>query len=137
VWGTITFAAFLVFLALGLLAWHWNVWRQADHGGLPEREQEFHRRQFRRRIQASGMLGVIGLLIMGSLWIEETIAQALFWLGVLFALLWVVLLALADWWASRTFYGRDQALQTAEIEILKAEIRKYESEQQNQRNNPS
>lgn len=130
-WGTVAFAASLVFLALGLLAWHWNTWRKADHGGLPEREQEFHRRQFRRRIQASGMLGVIGLLILGSLWIEETWAQAAFWLGVLFALLWVILLALTDWWASRTYYGRDQVLQAAQIEVLKAEIRKYEQEQQN------
>jgi hypothetical protein len=121
-------------LSLGLLAWHWNSWRQSDHGGLPEREQLFYRRQFRRRVLASGMLGVIGLLMTASLWIQETSAQLTFWLGILFALLWVILLAITDWWASRTHFGRDQVLQTVERELLKAEIRKYQLEQQNKQN---
>jgi hypothetical protein len=128
-YGTITFGALLVVLSLLLLAIHWNSWRKADHGGLSEREQDFHRRQFRRRIQSSGMLGLVGLLMLGSLWIEETWAQAMLWTGLLFALLWVIAMALLDYWASRTHYGRDQVLNTAEMEVLKAEIRKFEREQ--------
>ena len=128
-YGTIAFGASLVALSLLLLATHWNSWRKADHGGLSDRDQEFHRRQFRRRIQSSGMLGLIGLLMLGSLWLEETWAQAMLWVGLCFALLWVIGMALLDWWLSSTHYGRDQVLNTAEIEILKAEIRKFEREQ--------
>ena len=129
VWSTIVFAAALVLLALVLLGLHWTTWRQADHGGLSEREQDFHRRQFRRRILSSGMLGLMGLMMLGSLWIEAAWAQFLFWVGMLLGIGAVMLLALADWWSSRTHYGRDQVLQAAQIELLKAEIRKYQSEQ--------
>ena len=125
---TLGFSACLVLLSLALLAWHWSAWRKIDHGGLAQRDQEFFRRQFRRRTLISGMVGVIGLMIACSLWIEETWAQATFWVGVLMALVWMVLLAMMDWWSSRTFYGRDQAVHAAAIEVLKAEVRKYESE---------
>ncbi len=122
--GTLIFAALLVALSLALLAMHWNTWRQADHGGLAERERDFFRRQFRRRIQASGMLGLIGLVMASSLWLNEIWQQALLWSGVLCALVWLVLIAILDGWSSRTFYGRDQAITAAQIERLKKELRK-------------
>ena len=55
--------------------------------------------------------------------------RALFWLGILCAVLWVVLMALIDWWATRAFYGRDEVVNTVQIELLKNEVRKYQEEQ--------
>jgi len=131
-WGTITFSVLLVGLSLVLLAIHWNTWRKSDHGGLAQREQKFYRQQFRRRIMSSGMLGVTGLVMLGSLWIEQAWALAMLWIGVMLALLWVVLMALLDWWSSSVHYGRDEVLNTVELEILKSEIRKYQEDQQRQ-----
>ena len=62
-WPTLLFSAALVFGSLVLLAWHVKAWREADHGGLSERDYEFFRRQYRRRMQSSGMLGIIGFLV--------------------------------------------------------------------------
>lgn len=129
-WGTIVFSTLLVILSLALLATHWAAWRKSDHGGLSEREQKFTRRQFRRRTQASGMLGTIGLLMLSSLWVEDVRIRALFWLGLLCAVLWVVMMALIDWWSTRTFYGRDEIVNTVEMELLKKEIRRFQEEQQ-------
>ena len=75
--GSLLFGAALVAISLGLLAGHWNAWRAVDHGGLPERERLFFQRQFRRRTHTSGAIGLVGLLIISGLWLEDEHAYAL------------------------------------------------------------
>jgi len=128
-WRTIVFAILLVVLSLVLLAIHWAAWRKSDHGGLSDREQQFARRQFRRRTQISGMLGAIGLLMLTTQWVEEKTMSLALWLAVLCAVAWLILMALIDWWATRTFYGRDEVLNTVQMEMLKQEIRRFQEEQ--------
>jgi hypothetical protein len=128
-WKTVVFALLLVVLSLAMLSFHWAAWRKADHGGLSEREQQFARRQFRRRTQASGMLGAIGLLMLTTQWVEEKSMALALWLAILCAVAWVMLMALIDWWASRAFYGRDEVVNTVQMEILKKEIRRFQEEQ--------
>ena len=128
-WGTIVFGSLLVVMALVLLGIHWQSWQKIDHGGLSERERLFYRQQFRRRIQASGMLGVVGLLMIGTLWLETAWSELLAWLGIMLALLWTIGMALLDWWSTRTYFGRDEAITAAQIGMLKREIRKYAEEQ--------
>lgn len=129
-WQTITFATLLVMLSLVLLAVHWFAWRKADHGGLGQREQDYARRQFRRRTQASGMLGAIGLLMLSTQWVDDEKMWAVLWLAILCAVFWVILIALIDWWSTRAFFGRDEMLNTVQIELLKKEIRNYQDDQQ-------
>src|SRR4051812_17595823 len=104
-WPTLVFSAVLVATSLILLAMHVKAWREADHGGLAERDYQFYRRQYRRRMQTSGMIGIIGLLILGHLWIGDNTTLAIYWAGVLGLLIWTVLLAAGDWAASRMHYG--------------------------------
>jgi hypothetical protein len=126
--STIIFALLLVAISLSLLAWHWAAWRKVDHGGLSEREQQFSRRQFRRRTYASGMVGAIGLLMLTTQFAEPTMSLAL-WLAILCAVLWLLLMAMIDWWSTRTYYGRDEVMNAVQIELLKKEIRKFQEEQ--------
>lgn len=128
-WGTTIFAALLVALSLTMLAVHWAAWRKADHGGLSQRDQQFARKQFRRRTQASGMLGAIGLLMLTTQWVEEASMQLVLWLAILCAVLWVILMALIDWWSTRTFFAREEVVNTVQMELLKKEIRRYQEEQ--------
>jgi hypothetical protein len=128
-WNTIVFALLLVVLSLVLLAFHWAAWRKSDHGGLSEREQQFTRRQFRRRTQASGMLGAIGLLMITAQSVEEKTMSLALWLAILCAVAWVILMALIDWWATRAYYGRDEVVNTVQMEMLKKEIRRFQEEQ--------
>jgi hypothetical protein len=119
---TVMVAAALVFASLALSASHLRAWRHASHGGLGEQEQSFHARRFRRRVQASVMLGVIGLLLLGDLWLTDGWPALLYWLGVLLLLVWLLLLAASDWLASRVhFRGQIIRLQN-ERAVLQAEL---------------
>ena len=125
---TLLFSAAIVFGSVVLLAWHVKAWREADHGGLAERDYEFFRRQFRRRMQASGMLGMIGLLILGHLWVSDNTMLALYWTGVLGLLVWTMLLAASDFAASRLHYGPQVAQQQTEHLLLNREIERFRRE---------
>ena len=133
---TTLFSAALVLGSLIMLAWHVKTWREADHGGLAERDFNFHRRQYRRRMQASGMLGIIGLLILGHLLVRENTMLAMYWAGVLGLLVWTVLLAASDFAASRLHYGPRVADQQAEHLLLKREIEKFRRESQTPETDP-
>ena len=127
-WPTLLFSTALIFTSLVMLAWHVKAWREADHGGLAERDYEFHRRQYRRRAQSSGMLGIIGLLILGHLWVRDNTMLAIYWAGVLGLVVWTVLLAAADFAASRWHYAAQVAEQRTEHLLLKREIEKFRCE---------
>lgn len=127
-WPTLLFSAALILISLTLLAWHVKAWREADHGGLSERDGEFFRRQCRRRMQTSGMLGIIGLLIFGHQWIIDNTTLALYWTGVLGLLIWTVLLAVGDFAASRLHYGPHLAEQQTEHLLLQREIEQFRRE---------
>jgi hypothetical protein len=135
-WPTLLVAAFLVFGSLVLLAWHVKAWREADHGGLAERDYEFFRRQYRRRMQSSGMLGIIGLLILGHLGLRDNTMLALYWTGVLGLLIWTVLLAASDFAASRLHYRSQVADQHTEHLLLKREIEKFRRESETPETDP-
>ena len=135
-WPTLLVSAAVVFGSLVLLAWHVKAWREADHGGLSERDYEFFRRQYRRRMQSSGMLGIIGLLILGHLWVRDNSMLALYWTGVLGLLVWPVLLAASDFAASRVHYGSQVADQQTEHLLLKREIEKFRRESQSPETDP-
>lgn len=125
---TFLFSAGLILTSLLLMAWHAKSWREADHGGLSERDAEFFRRQYRRRLQTSGMLGMIGVLILGHQWIPDNTTLALYWTGVLGLLVWTVLLAAGDFAASRLHYGRQMVDQQTEHLLLQREIEKFRNE---------
>ena len=127
-WPTVVVSAGIVLLSLVLMAWHVKSWREADHGGLAERDYEFFRRQFRRRMQSSAMLGIIGLLILGHLWVIDNMMLALYWTGVLGLLVWTMLLAAADFAASRLHYSSEVADQKTEHLLLQREIEKFRRE---------
>lgn len=125
---TFTFAFVLAAISLGLLTSHYLAWQRADHGGLPQRELEFHRRQFRRRIFSSGMIGVIGMLMASSVWIEEPFLQLGFWLLIVCLVGWIALSALLDSFATNAHYSSEEAVNTAQLAVLQAEIRRLQAE---------
>lgn len=93
--------------ALGLIASHVAAWRRAQRENLPPRDLEFRRRQFRRRVQASGMLALAAVgLGVGQLipWREWPSMYVGFWFGTAVLLLWIVALALGDAWSSSVYF---------------------------------
>ena len=44
----------------GLLVWHVRAWKRLQDAGIDPRERNFRHRQYRRRMQTSAMLGLLG-----------------------------------------------------------------------------
>ena len=118
----------LLLAALGLLGWHIRAWesfrgRQADAA-----EYNYRRRQFRRRVQTSAMLGLVavalGLGMPLTKWVAALWFGLAYWLVVVLLVVWMVLLALIDAWSSRIYYGRLRHQSRLEEIKLQAEIRR-------------
>ena len=129
---TIPLSLALIVISLILVVGHIRAWRTADHGGLAEVERAFQARRYRRRLQTSAMLGVIGLLMLGELWLDKVfkdeLPRLLYWSGVGLLLLWLLLLAASDWLASRQHYrGQLDRLQT-DRDVLRSELERLRRE---------
>lgn len=123
---TVVVGSVLVLVSALLFASQLRAWRTADHGGLKLAEREFQARRFRRRWQGSLLLGAVGLLVLGDLGMEryypEELPRLLYWCGIVVLLLWLILLAAADWLVSRAYYHREWSRLRAERTSLQADV---------------
>jgi len=117
------------------MVWHVRAWRAQRQRKLEPEEREFFRRQFRRRMQTSTMLAIIAAALPVGPWIIQMADEHreadwpkrgfAVWVAVLIGLLvWVGLLAVADIWASRHFFGRLRQRYWLEKTRLEAELRR-------------
>jgi signal transduction histidine kinase len=99
---------FLVLLGGWFLKLHVSTWRRhlAD-STLDANERAYLRRQFLRRMQASGLIVLIGILLpVGDQLLRpergiSALGATLYWLTVLGLTCWVLLLAMADMVSTR------------------------------------
>jgi hypothetical protein len=131
-------AGLLIVSSAVLVVWHSRSWQRLREGNLSDRERDFWRRQYRRRMQTSAMLGVLGAAILvGQLLMPVVHASwflLVFWGGVLVLVLWIVLLALADMVATSYYYGRERTGFARERAQLEAELRKARGEEKHTSN---
>ena len=102
----------LVGIGLGLMRWHFVAWReQRTDPSLRESERGLYGRRYRRRMQTSGLLAVLGILLgLGDVVVAQRISPLLFvaWiLAMLLLVCWIILLALGDM-ASTAVHSRQQ-----------------------------
>ena len=110
---------------------HTRTWKKQRESMETEIDRTHLSRRYRRRMQASGMLILIGLLITLGQFIDGKQNPSLFtfyWLGILLLTFWLILLALGDALSiaaySRVAQGQlDQQRRQLEIELqrLKAQ----------------
>lgn len=135
-WTSILVAITLLVLSVCLLAGHSKGWRRQREGELDEKAFDFHRRQYRRRMQASGMIGIVGLAVLGGILIDrldDAMLSVGYWSAVLFIVAWVGALAIADAAASRFYYDHVRSDHQAEHAALKAELDRLRSREGNGR----
>lgn len=123
----------VLMLGAGLVLSHIRTRRRnlAD-STLEEREQLYLQRQFRRRIQASSLLALIGIMIPigDDLWIRwerHHKAWAAYWMLVLALVTWVLLLAALDWLATGAH------VRASRNAIAKLERKQFELQQELER----
>lgn len=102
----------LVGIGLALMRWHFVAWReQRTDPSLTEPERGLYGRRYRRRMQTSGLLAVLGVLLgLGDVVVAQQISPLLFvaWiLAMLLLVCWIILLALGDM-ASTAVHSRQQ-----------------------------
>ena len=91
----------LIVLGATMMLSHLRTWkRRRGSDDLSHQDLSHYRSQFRRRMQASGMIALLGLLIaVGDvlpLLQKNPVLATVYWLGVLILTAWVVLLGLSD-----------------------------------------
>lgn len=112
----------VVIVSLGLLALsgalidaHRRAWHAAQSSAeLSDSARRYARAQYRRRMQASGMIGVLGVLI--GIWpvVPRQPAALMFYLGALLTgWAWIMFLAMLDFFATRHHYRRLRSEQMA------------------------
>jgi hypothetical protein len=131
---TLFLAACIMLTAVGLVYWNLASWRLAQEQERDADKLAFAGRQFRRRVQASGMLFVLGIAFACSALIVPQRQPLLFiayWLVIALVTAWMGLLAVGDLLATHFRFKRllhERALENARL--------KAESERARQPLNP-
>ena len=119
----------LVLVASGSFAIrsHIRSWRrQQDDPTFQDRDRQYYGRRYRRRMQMSAILVILGILIgVGDVLLPFQKAHpgpvALYWIGVLLLTGWLILLGLADLF-STVAYGR--------VELARVRQQRHDLERQ-------
>lgn len=112
----------LIGLSGVLLDSHRRAWRSAQQDPTKsERERRFALAQYRRRMQASGIIGVLGAAIgIGPLVPREPWPLVVYLASLSGACGCIMLLAALDAWATRQYYARLRNEQlTAQIKLAR------------------
>ena len=104
--ASLVFGFGLILLGVWLIRWHRAVWGvHCDDETTDDRGKRHYRRQFRRRVQVSVLLILVGVMIPLGDWMmvqrQDPKWIAIFWIAVLIIALWIMLLAALDWLSSR------------------------------------
>jgi len=122
IWSSLAVSLFLLFCALGMMVMHVRGWRSVQAQGPEEDELGFRRRQFRRRMQSSAMLGLLAVAIFAGQLIKSPALAIAFWGATLLLLVWVGLLAVGDILATKYHFGRVRRNYRIEQAKLEAEL---------------
>ena len=111
----------LVFAAL-LVASHLRTRRgEAAMLVAGSRQAHFAHGRFRRRMQASVMIGIAGIAIFAGQWLpNEPLLFACYWLAVVLWVLWISALAMGDMLATQRYFHRaqhDELIEKAKLEV--------------------
>ncbi len=139
---TISAGVALVTASVALLWTHRKAWkRQQDNAEIDDAERHYLHAQYRRRMQASGWLTLLGLLIpIGDVlipWVRFPAAFALYWGFAMLVACWVIVLGMLDVRAtsahSRVTFERLRREQRS----LEQELAQVRSRESNGRDRPT
>ncbi|MDA7978245.1 MAG: hypothetical protein MPJ50_05680 [Pirellulales bacterium] len=88
-------------------------------------------KRFRRRVQASAGIGVVGIVLMVSAFInvrEHPLASAMLWLSAIVLTFWVAVIALVDLMGSRQQLAELRHQEMIQTAILKSELKRAQEE---------
>lgn len=126
--------ALLLLLAAGVMMFiHVRTWHTVRQQDSSSNEVNYYRRQFRRRMQSSAMLGLLGVALFIGQLITRPILEIAFWGVTLILVVWLGLLAGVDIIATRYHFGRLRRNYLIEQVKLQAELRRIQNLRRNGR----
>jgi hypothetical protein len=121
----------LLLAAVGLIVSHIRSWREYVRQEANAEDFDYRRRQYRRRMQTSAMLGILGIAMSAgyglTLWLDSGWFAVVYWTAVMALAFWVVLLALVDIWATKHHFGRLRHQCFVEQVKLESELHRLQS----------
>ena len=99
-------ALILVSLSAFLVFSHYRKWNLVKSADLDPRRISFGRRQFRRRMFTSVLIGLAGISFLGSPWMLDPAKTAFwwYWLGMLSVVALLMVFAMFDFWDSYRYF---------------------------------
>lgn len=132
--AALSFGALLIGLSAFLIYTHRRTWRGAQTDeSLTDREYDYRRRQYRRRVQTSALLGVVGVCLVISMFIkpESRSVFVYYWFGTMVLVMWILALGVGDFLATRAHAShmrRDFQIERAKLE---AQLRRAQAARSN------
>ena len=124
----------VIVVALVMMSFVWRAKKSFESSEQTDERLRLHaERQFRRRMQVSVMMMILGILIPVGDQLDDLFKQHrpllfLVWIMCIFALLfWMVLLALGDWVSTVVFSKVEQGRLQHQRRELEEEIRRYQA----------
>jgi hypothetical protein len=133
----------LIGLSGWMLDWHRRSWRKTEaDASISDIERRYALSQYRRRMQASSIIGVLGVAIaLGPVVPRRPWPMMMYLIWVAGACLAITFLAAIDAWATRQYFARLRSQNLAAQVQLSRELRIEEARQQKssaaERNLPS
>jgi hypothetical protein len=126
--ATYVVSLLLIGLSGVLLDMHRRSWREAQgDASLSQGDLRFARSQYKRRMQSSGIIGLLGAAIgVAPLVPHEPMAFALYLAAISIACMAILLLAALDAWATRQNFVRVRSEQLAAQIKLSREVARRE-----------
>jgi hypothetical protein len=104
---SLAFGAALMIAGGALFRWHFAAWDAYSRDeALADRERNFYRAQFRRRVQVAGLIVLMGILVPLLDFVISKRLPKLFTalaFGILIVTGWIIILAALDWLSMRVF----------------------------------
>lgn len=119
-------AASLVVLAGVLIAQHSRAWSRAAASDEQGEEYAFARGQYRRRMQTSVLMAVLGVAMFAGLFIADARWFVAYWTGILLLVAWMTVAAMMDAFWTRQHFSRVRQRQQAEAALLRADLKKLQ-----------
>lgn len=105
-WAAVGVGASLLVMGFLFMRWHVREWRQEKNDpSLDPKDREHYYARYRRRMQTSGMLMLLGVLIPLGDWLLDrgfVVASTILWFLVFGLIAWVILMAFGDMLSTRT-----------------------------------
>jgi hypothetical protein len=122
----------LIGLSGWMLDWHRRSWRKAAFdASISNSERRYALSQYRRRMQASSIIGVLGVAIaLGPIVPRRPWPMMIYLISVAAACLAITFLAAIDAWATRQYFARLRSQNLAAQVQLARELRTEQSRQQ-------